>query len=152
MTILVTGGAGYIGSHTCIELLNSGHQVLVLDNLCNSKHESLIRVERITDKKIIFVQGDVRDADCLQRIFQKQSIKAVIHFAGLKAVGESCKRPLAYYENNVMGSLILVQQMKKAGIKSLVFSSSATVYGDPEKLPLTEGMPLSATNPMGAVN
>jgi len=149
MTILVTGGAGYIGSHTCIELLNSGHQVLVLDNLCNSKYESLNRVEKITGKKIIFVQGDVRDADCLQQIFKNHSIKAVIHFAGLKAVGEPCEKPLAYYENNVMGSLILVQQMEKAGIKNLVFSSLATVYGDPEKLPLTEDMPLSATNPYG---
>lgn len=150
MKILVTGGAGYIGSHTNIELLEAGFEVVVLDNLSNSKTESLSRVEKITDKKITFIQGDVRDRDCLQNIFNNHSIDAVIHFAGLKAVGESCEQPLSYYDNNVYGSMVLAQEMEKAGIKKLVFSSSATVYGDPEKLPLTEDMPLSTTNPYGA--
>lgn len=150
MKILVTGGAGYIGSHTNVELLNSGFEVVVLDNLSNSKTESLSRVEKITGKKITFIQGDVRDHDCLQNIFNNHNIDAVIHFAGLKAVGESCEQPLSYYDNNVYGSMVLAQEMEKAGIKKLVFSSSATVYGDPEKLPLTEDMPLSTTNPYGA--
>lgn len=150
MKILVTGGAGYIGSHTNIELLEAGFEVVVLDNLSNSKTESLSRVEKITSKKITFIQGDVRDRDCLQNIFNNHSIDAVIHFAGLKAVGESCEQPLSYYDNNVYGSMVLAQEMEKAGIKKLVFSSSATVYGDPEKLPLTEDMPLSTTNPYGA--
>ena len=150
MTILVTGGAGYIGSHTNVELLNAGFEVVVLDNLSNSKTESLSRVEKITGKSITFVQGDVRDRECLQSIFKAHDITAVIHFAGLKAVGESCEQPLNYYDNNVYGSIVLAQEMEKANIKKLVFSSSATVYGDPEKLPLTEDMPLSATNPYGA--
>lgn len=150
MTILVTGGAGYIGSHTNVELLNAGFEVVVLDNLSNSKTESISRVEKITGKSITFVQGDVRDRECLQAIFQAHDITAVIHFAGLKAVGESCEQPLSYYDNNVYGSIVLAQEMEKANIKKLVFSSSATVYGDPEKLPLTEEMPLSTTNPYGA--
>ena len=150
MKILVTGGAGYIGSHTNIELLNSGFEVVVLDNLSNSKTESLSRVEKITSKKITFIQGDVRDRECLQNIFNNHNIDAVIHFAGFKAVGESCAQPLNYYDNNVYGSMVLAQEMEKAGVKKLVFSSSATVYGDPEKLPLTEDMPLSTTNPYGA--
>jgi len=150
MKILVTGGAGYIGSHTCVELLNSGFDVVVLDNLCNSNPESLKRVEKITDKQVTFINGDVRDRECLQSIFKEHDVKAAIHFAGLKAVGESCEMPLNYYDNNVYGSIVLAQELEKAGIKKIVFSSSATVYGDPEKLPLTEDMPLSATNPYGA--
>lgn len=150
MKILVTGGAGYIGSHTCVELLNAGFDVIVLDNLSNSKTESLSRVEKITNKSIVFIKGDVRDRVCLQAIFSKHEIEAVIHFAGLKAVGESCEQPLNYYDNNVYGSLVLAQEMEAAGIKRLVFSSSATVYGDPERLPLTEDMSLSTTNPYGA--
>lgn len=150
MKILVTGGAGYIGSHTCVELLNSDFDVVVLDNLSNSNVESLNRVEKITDKSIAFIKGDVRDRECLQAIFKAHDITAVIHFAGLKAVGESCEQPLDYYDNNVYGSIVLAQEMEKASIKKLVFSSSATVYGDPEKLPLTEDMPLSTTNPYGA--
>jgi len=150
MKILVTGGAGYIGSHTCVELLNTDFDVVVLDNLSNSKTESLSRVEKITGKAITFIKGDVRDRECLQSIFNDHEITAVIHFAGLKAVGESCEKPLSYYDNNVYGSIVLAQEMEKTGIKKLVFSSSATVYGDPEKLPLTEDMPLSTTNPYGA--
>lgn len=149
MTILVTGGAGYIGSHTCIELLNSGYQVVVLDSLCNSKAESLARVQQITGKSPRFVKGDIRHPQVLQKIFSDDEIQGVIHFAGLKAVGESCEIPLGYYDNNVYGTMVLLQEMQAAGIKNLVFSSSATVYGDPEKLPLTEEMPLSATNPYG---
>ncbi len=149
MTVLVTGGAGYIGSHTCIELLNAGYTVVVLDNLANSSIESLNRVSQITKKSLHFVEGDIRDRAVLQKIFTENNIKTVIHFAGLKAVGESCEMPLNYYDNNVYGSMVLFQEMEKAGIKKLVFSSSATVYGDPETLPLTEDMSLSATNPYG---
>lgn len=147
--ILVTGGAGYIGSHTCIELLEAGYHIVVLDNLCNSNEESLNRVKSITGKSLYFIKGDIRDRECLQSIFNRFNIEAVIHFAGLKAVGESCEMPLHYYDNNVYGTVVLQQEMERAGIKKLVFSSSATVYGDPEKLPLTENMPLSATNPYG---
>jgi len=147
--ILVTGGAGYIGSHTCIELLNSGYDVLVVDNLDNSSEESLKRVEELCGKKPAFIKGDVRDAALMAQIFEQNKIEATIHFAGLKAVGESCEMPLEYYNNNVYSTLVLCQAMQKAGSKNLVFSSSATVYGDPEKLPLTEDMPLSATNPYG---
>jgi len=150
MKILVTGGAGYIGSHTCVELLNTGFEVVVLDNLSNSKTESLKRVEMITGKAITFVQGDVRDREGLQSIFSKHDIMAVIHFAGLKAVGESCEQPLSYYDNNVYGSIVLAQEMEKANIKKLVFSSSATVYKESEVQPLTETMPLGTTNPYGA--
>ena len=117
MKILVTGGAGYIGSHTCVELLNSGFDVVVLDNLCNSNPESLKRVEKITGKNVTFINGDVRDRECLQSIFQTHDIKAAIHFAGLKAVGESCEMPLNYYDNNVYGSIVLAQELEKAGIK-----------------------------------
>ena len=149
MTVLVTGGAGYIGSHTCIALLNAGFNVVVLDNLSNSNIESLNRVSKITKKSLHFIEGDIRDRAVLQKIFTENDIKTVIHFAGLKAVGESCEMPLNYYDNNVYGSMMLFQEMEKAGIKKLVFSSSATVYGDPETLPLTEDMPLAATNPYG---
>lgn len=148
-TILVTGGAGYIGSHTCIELLHAGFKVLVVDNLDNSSEESLKRVEQITGKTVDFIKGDVRDAQLMASIFVDNKIAATIHFAGLKAVGESCAMPLEYYDNNVNSTLVLCQAMEKGNSKNLVFSSSATVYGDPEVLPLTEDMPLSATNPYG---
>ena len=147
--ILVTGGAGYIGSHTCIELLQAGFNVLVVDNLANSSEESLKRVEAITGKTVTFIKGDIRDSALMNDVFQQNNIAATIHFAGLKAVGESCAMPLEYYDNNINSTLILCQAMQKANSKNLVFSSSATVYGDPEKLPLTEDMPLSATNPYG---
>lgn len=152
-TILVTGGAGYIGSHTCIELLQANFNVVVVDNLDNSSEESLKRVEEITGKTVKFIKGDVRDAQLMADIFADDDIKATIHFAGLKAVGESCAMPLEYYDNNINSTLVLCQAIEKAAAKAncknLVFSSSATVYGDPEKLPLTEDMPLSATNPYG---
>lgn len=147
--ILVTGGAGYIGSHTCIELLQANFNVIVIDNLDNSSEESLNRVEEITGKSVTFIKGDVRDGELMDKIFAENSIAATIHFAGLKAVGESCTMPLEYYDNNINSTLVLCQAMQKANSKNLVFSSSATVYGDPEKLPLTEDMPLSATNPYG---
>lgn len=148
-TILVTGGAGYIGSHTCVELLESGYQVVVLDNLCNSSPEALRRVEEITGKSVTFVEGDIRDRNILQGLFSQYNFDSVIHFAGLKAVGESCRIPLNYYENNVSGTVILCQEMAKAGVFNIVFSSSATVYGDPASLPIREDFPLSATNPYG---
>lgn len=147
--ILVTGGAGYIGSHTCIELLNNNFDVLVVDNLDNSSPEALKRVEEITGKSLTFIEGDVRDATLMASLFKDYPINAVIHFAGLKAVGESVAEPLMYYNNNLISTLILCEAMKNANIKNLVFSSSATVYGDPQTLPLTEDMPLSATNPYG---
>ncbi|MEC8102572.1 MAG: UDP-glucose 4-epimerase GalE [Pseudomonadota bacterium] len=148
-TILVTGGAGYIGSHTCVELISAGYNVVVVDNLSNSSHEALHRVEKITGTAPVFIEGDVRDSALVASIFSQHNIAAVIHFAGLKAVGESCQMPMAYYDNNLGSTITLCQEMEKAGVKNLVFSSSATVYGDPEKLPLTEEMPLSATNPYG---
>ena len=148
-TILVTGGAGYIGSHTCIELLNANYTVLVIDNLDNSSEESLKRVEKITGKAVKFIKGDVRDKALMDSIFSENNIAATIHFAGLKAVGESCAMPLEYYDNNISSTLVLCQAMEKGNSKNLVFSSSATVYGDPETLPLTEDMPLFATNPYG---
>lgn len=147
--ILVTGGAGYIGSHTCIELLNAGFEVVVIDNLDNSSEESLRRVEEIASKPLTFIKGDVRDMSLLDNIFNEHTIAATIHFAGLKAVGESCAMPLEYYDNNINSTLVLCRSMQKANSKNLVFSSSATVYGDPKMLPLTEDMPLSATNPYG---
>jgi UDP-glucose 4-epimerase len=148
-SILVTGGAGYIGSHTCIELLKSDFDVIVVDNLDNSSEESLKRVEEITGKAVTFIKGDIRDSELMNSIFEQHNISATIHFAGLKAVGESCSMPLEYYDNNINSTLVLCQAMQKANSKNLVFSSSATVYGDPEKLPLTENMSLSATNPYG---
>jgi UDP-glucose 4-epimerase len=148
-TILVTGGAGYIGSHTCVELLNAGFEVVVFDNLCNSRPEALARVERITGKRLGFIKGDCRDRAALSAALRDSLATSVIHFAGLKAVGESVKQPLAYYDNNVVGTLRLLEAMGDCGVRKLVFSSSATVYGDPKWLPLTEDHPLSATNPYG---
>lgn len=147
--ILVTGGAGYIGSHTCVELLQAGFEVVVVDNLSNSKLEALRRVEKITGQSIVFHQVDIRDRSGLDRVFSENVIDAVIHFAGLKAVGESCSQPLEYYHNNIYGTLVLAEAMKEDGVKKLVFSSSATVYGDPHKVPIEESFPLSATNPYG---
>ncbi|MCW8889717.1 MAG: UDP-glucose 4-epimerase GalE [Sedimenticola sp.] len=149
MRILVTGGAGYIGSHTCVELLEEGHDVVVIDNLCNSYRESLNRVKQITGKDVHFLEGDVRDAAFLEYVFLQQAIDAVIHFAGLKAVGESTEIPLDYYQNNIAGTLSLLEAMQTAGVKTFVFSSSATVYGDPASLPIRETFPLSASNPYG---
>lgn len=148
--ILVTGGAGYIGSHTVLQLLEAGHVVTVLDNLCNASVESLQRVEQLTGKSLDFVQGDIRDSALLNNLFSGSKIDAVIHFAGLKAVGESVEQPLRYYQNNVYGTLVLCEAMQAHGVKNLVFSSSATVYGDPVSLPLVESMPTgSPTNPYG---
>lgn len=148
--ILVTGGAGYIGSHMVLVLLEAGYDVLVLDNLCNAKRESLTRVEQLAGRAPLFVEGDIRDAALLDRLFAEHDIAAVMHFAGLKAVGESVAEPLAYYDCNVVGSLRLFEAMARAGVSTLVFSSSATVYGDPASVPITEDFPLSATNPYGA--
>ena len=147
--ILVTGGAGYIGSHTCIELLEAGFEVLVLDNLSNSSPESLKRVEQITGKPVTFIQGDVRDKTLLKQLFDDHAISSVIHFAGLKAVGESVSMPLEYYDNNIGGTLALLEAMADSKCRSLVFSSSATVYGDPHTVPIREDFPLTATNPYG---
>ena len=149
MTILVTGGAGYIGSHTCVELLRAGHQVLAYDNLCNSSAGVMQRVERIAGRPAPLVVGDVRDRAALEAVFAAHPIEAVIHFAGLKAVGESVEQPLRYYDNNLAGSIVLFETMAKFGVKRLVFSSSATVYGDPASVPIYEHFPLSATNPYG---
>ena len=147
--IFVTGGAGYIGSHTCVELLSAGHDVTVFDNFCNSQPEALARVERITGRKPTLVRGDIRDSAALTAALRASGATAVIHFAGLKAVGESVQNPLAYYDNNVVGTVRLLEAMAACSVKTLVFSSSATVYGDPQFLPLTEDHPLSATNPYG---
>ena len=147
--ILVTGGAGYIGSHTCVELLEAGHAVTVFDNFCNSQPESLARVEKITGKQLKLVRGDIRDRAAVAQALRDSGATAVIHFAGLKAVGESVENPLAYYDNNVNGTVQLLEAMRACAVKSLVFSSSATVYGDPQRLPLDESHPLSATNPYG---
>lgn len=150
MAILVTGGAGYIGSHTCIELLNAGYEVVVVDNLCNSCRESLNRVEEITGKNVTFYEVDLLDEPALDRVFQKEKVESVIHFAGLKAVGESVYKPLEYYHNNITGTLILCDVMRKHGVKNIVFSSSATVYGDPAFVPITEECPMGLiTNPYG---
>ena len=148
-TILVTGGNGDIGSHTVVELIHAGYQVVVVDNLCNSKLSVLDRLEKITGQRPQFVQADIRDLDALRQIFDTHRINAVMHFAGLKAVGESAQIPVDYYDNNVSGSLTLVQAMIAANVKTLVFSSSATVYGDPARVPITEAFPLSASNPYG---
>ncbi len=150
MKVLVTGGAGYIGSHTCVELLNAGHDVVCIDNFMNSKFESIKRVEKITNKKVTFYEGDIRDRGFLDKIFTENKIDAVINFAGLKAVGESCAKPLEYYENNIQGMLVLAFAMRDHGVKNLVFSSSATVYGKPESVPIKEDFPLSTSNPYGS--
>ena len=150
MKILVTGGAGYIGSHTCVELINSGHEAVIIDNFCNSCSESVKRIEEICGKKVYLSEGDVRDSALLDKIFTEHKIDSVIHFAGLKAVGESCEKPVEYYDNNLGGTLVLLQSMRKHGCKKIVFSSSATVYGTPEKLPLDElSKTGGTTNPYG---
>lgn len=150
MSILVTGGTGFIGSHTAISLIEAGYDVVILDNLCNSSINILPRLKQITGKDIPFYQGDIRDRAMLQKIFAEQEIETVMHFAGLKAVGESNALPMKYYDNNVSGSLILAEEMAKAGVFSIVFSSSATVYGDPARTPITEDMPVGGTtNPYG---
>ena len=149
MKILVTGGTGYIGSHTVLELLQAGYETVVLDNLCNSSEESIKRVEQITGKKAAFYQADIRDEAAMDRIFAAEKPDAVIHFAGLKAVGESVQIPLEYYDNNITGTLTLLRAMGRVGCKNIVFSSSATVYGKPETVPIREDFPLSATNPYG---
>lgn len=149
MKILVTGGAGYIASHTNLELLNAGYEVVVVDNLSNSGRESIRRVEKLTGKKISFYENDIRDKEAIINIFEKEKINGVIHFAGLKAVGESCKIPLQYYNNNISGTITLLEVMDEYKVKNLVFSSSATVYGDPKTVPITEEFPLSVTNPYG---
>ena len=149
MNILVTGGAGFIGSHTCVELLSIGFDVTIFDDFCNSHPESLARIELITGKKAKLVRGDCRDRAAIVAALHESRAEAVIHFAGLKSVGESVKQPLTYYDNNVVGTLRLLEAMSECKVKTLVFSSSATVYGDPHKLPLTENHPLSATNPYG---
>lgn len=148
-TLLVTGGTGFIGSHTCVLLLQAGYQIIILDNLSNSQISVLNAIEKITQCRPIFIQGDIRDTDLLNRIFQTYQITAVLHFAGKKAVGESVKNPLKYYDNNVVGSLQIIRAMQKAKVSKLIFSSSATVYGDPKFLPITEQHPLRATNPYG---
>ena len=147
--ILVTGGAGFIGSHTCIELLNAGHEVVVLDNLCNSSSKSLEIVERETNKTLHFYEVDIRDEKQLEKIFDDEEIEGVIHFAGLKAVGESSIIPLEYYDNNIAGTLNLLKVMKNHDCKNIIFSSSATVYGSPKTVPIKENFPLSVTNPYG---
>jgi len=149
MHVLITGGAGYIGSHTCLELLNAGFQVSVVDNLCNSKQESLFRVEQLTNKSIDFFHLDILDTTKLEQVFRQQKPDAVIHFAGLKAVGESVSIPLDYYYNNISGTISLLQVMDKCQVKNFVFSSSATVYGDPASVPIREDFPLSVNNPYG---
>ena len=150
MAILVTGGAGYIGSHTCVELLNAGYEVVVVDNLCNSSEKSLERVEELTGKKVKFYKGDILDRDSLNHIFEQESIDSCIHFAGLKAVGESVSKPWEYYENNIAGTLTLVDVMRQHNCKNIIFSSSATVYGDPAQIPITEECPKGqCTNPYG---
>jgi len=149
MKILVTGGAGYIGSHTCLELLKAGYEVVVVDNLSNSKEESLRRVQGLAGRSLDFHKVDLLDRAALEAVFQRYKIQSVIHFAGLKAVGESVSVPLRYYQNNVAGTLVLCEVMQAHGVKDLVFSSSCTVYGQPQRVPITEDFPLSATNPYG---
>lgn len=150
MTILVTGGAGFIASHTNVELLEEGYDVIVMDNLCNSSRESIARVEMITGKKIKFYEADMRDLSSLEKIFSENKIDVIIHFAGLKAVGESCEKPYEYYDNNITGTLNIIKMMKQYNVKKIVFSSSATVYGEPETVPITEDAKVGGvTNPYG---
>ncbi len=148
--ILVTGGAGYIGSHTCVELLDRGYEIAVLDNFVNSKPEVLDRIRTLTGKDFPFYEADLLDADAVEKVFTEQNIDAVIHFAGLKAVGESVAQPLRYYHNNITGTLNLCQAMQRHNVKRIIFSSSATVYGDPASVPIREDFPLSTTNPYGS--
>lgn len=150
MAILVTGGAGYIGSHTCVELLNANYEIVVCDNFVNSKPEMLDKIKTITGKDFTFYEADILDRDAMDKIFANHKIDAVIHFAGLKAVGESVSAPIRYYHNNITGTLVLLEAMKQAGVKKIVFSSSATVYGSPETVPIREDFPLSTTNPYGS--
>ncbi|MGB5121917.1 MAG: UDP-glucose 4-epimerase GalE [Vibrio fluvialis] len=150
MDVLITGGMGYIGSHTCVQMIAAGMTPIMVDNLCNAKAEVLNRIEALTGVRPAFYQGDIRDEAFLDSVFAKHDVQAVIHFAGLKAVGESVSKPIEYYDNNVNGTLVLVRSMRNAGVKSLVFSSSATVYGDPQTVPITETSPTGATtNPYG---
>lgn len=149
MAIMITGGAGYIGSHTCLQMIEAGYEIVVVDNLSNSRIESLNRIEKISGVKIPFVQADIRDKAAMRSVFQNYDISAVIHFAGLKAVGESNQKPQLYYDNNVVGSLNLFEVMNEFNVKTIVFSSSATVYGDPASVPIKEHSPLTATNPYG---
>lgn len=149
MRVLVTGGAGYIGSHTCVELVSAGYDVVIVDNLFNSNREAVRRVEKLTGKEIPFYENDIRDKEALRNIFEKERPEAVIHFAGLKAVGESCEKPLEYYDNNIGGTVALCEVMREYGVKNIVFSSSATVYGNPKTVPISEDFPLDATNPYG---
>ena len=148
MRVLVTGGAGYIGSHTCVTLLEAGHDITVIDNLCNSSEIALERVQEITGKSLRFIRGDIRSPEDLDKAMSG-GVEAVIHFAALKAVGESCEKPLEYFDNNIGGTISLLQAMERAGVRRLVFSSSATVYGDPDSVPVTEDAPLRVTNPYG---
>ena len=150
MKILVSGGTGYIGSHTCVELLQSGHEVVIFDNLYNSKEEVVGRIEKITGKKVTFYKADMLEPESMRRIFEEHTFDCVIHFAGLKAVGESVAKPLMYYENNIAGTLNLCKLMNEFGCKRIIFSSSATVYGVPKTVPITEDFPLSTTNPYGS--
>lgn len=149
MSILVTGGAGYIGSHTCVELLNAGYDIVVVDNYVNSCPEALKRVEKITGKPVKFYEADIGDEAAMEKIFSSEKIDSVIHFAGLKAVGESVYKPLEYYQNNVSGTLVMLDVMRRHNVKDIVFSSSATVYGNPHTVPINEDFPLSVTNPYG---
>lgn len=150
MKILVTGGTGYIGSHTCVELLQKGHEVVVFDNLCNSKRDVLDKVREITGKEVIFYKADMRDKESMRPVFEEHTLDAVIHFAGLKAVGESVAKPLLYYQNNITGTLNLCELMNEYQCRRIIFSSSATVYGSPETVPIREDFPLSTTNPYGS--
>jgi len=149
VAVLVTGGAGYIGSHTCVELLDAGYDIIVIDNLSNSKIESINRIKKITGKDFKFYQEDLLNIEALELIFKENNIEEIIHFAGLKAVGESVQLPLKYYKNNITGTINLCEVMEKYNVKNIVFSSSATVYGDPESVPITENFPTGATNPYG---
>jgi UDP-glucose 4-epimerase len=150
MKILVTGGAGYIGSHTMIKLLESGYEVVCVDDLSNSKMVAVKRVEEITGKKVDFYKADIRDREALKKVFSEHKIDSVINFAGFKAVGESCAKPIEYYDNNIYGILVLIEVMRDFGVKNIVFSSSATVYGNPHTVPITEDFPLSTSNPYGS--
>ena len=141
MKVLVTGGAGYIGSHTCVELLDSGYEVVVVDNLCNASRKVIDRIKRITGKNVMFYEADIRDYDAMDRVFEAEKPELVIHFAGLKAVGESVEKPLEYYENNISGTLNLCKVMREQDCKNIIFSSSATVYGEPAFIPITEQCP-----------